>query len=450
MRWHEELYCNRKKPDYVNDRLNHYLLLQIYSLLVIRAAAEKWKCASPLLLGSTPPKIRSLIEQSHDLSDQKVKNALNQYLLENAIDVLTKYQSCLVPLTEDPTVERTMRKLTSEQGDRNLQILRQASNDKRYTDEMADLAVKCSHKFLFDDKNFRQWPITAEFARDCAISYEHSLYSFPTLQLTKGCPNGCSHCDCRAENHLSHMPWPVFVNLYKGFYAHYKHYHQGGEWYYFSQFFGDSDMLTYYDSIMNADSGDAALFVRLWGNGLYNVMTRGVKDERMELALQKVLIAGNNNDQVQLLISFVDADKENMQKNTQQLCDTLKIIKEFPFRSNGLGIMHLHLKSGPTVDLKDILQSVGFDRDEIPVKTSTIYALGRAKNYPDNEIEHYPDNEFIPHFVFLPNGKICLLSVENGEITLDRLNSLYGVHRQKKRFSFGSLLRLLNIGKLHN
>ena len=152
MRWHEELYCNRKKPDYVNDRLNHYLLLQIYSLLVIRAAAEKWKCASPLLLGSTPPKIRSLIEQSHDLSDQKVKNALNQYLLENAIDVLTKYQSCLVPLTEDPTVERTMRKLTSEQGDRNLQILRQASNDKRYTDEMADLAVKCSHKFLFDDK----------------------------------------------------------------------------------------------------------------------------------------------------------------------------------------------------------------------------------------------------------------------------------------------------------
>ena len=158
-----------------------------------------------------------MIDKSHQLPDKKLQKKLNQYHIETAISVLKSYQNCGVPLTNDPTVKQTRRKLTTKIGDKNLKILEQAQEKGIYSDKMADLAVRCAHKFLFDSRNYRSWHITSQIAKDLTQSRRSNEYTFPSIQLTKGCENNCSHCCDRAEPHLSHMPWPVFVNLYKAF-----------------------------------------------------------------------------------------------------------------------------------------------------------------------------------------------------------------------------------------
>ena len=282
---------------------------------------------------------------------------------------------------------------------------------------MADLAVRSGHKFLAEGKYYLGWKFSSKFARYVTIKHcmqgDNTIcyYTFPAIQLTKGCMNHCSHCDSRAEAHLSHMPWPMFRSLHRALNRYYRDYPQKGMNHYFSQFFADSDMLDYHDPIMGADSGDVGLWVAL-ESGYCQYLTRGVKNEQNKLALAKALVSGQP-----IAISFVDTPKENMEHNLSQLNDTLDVVNSVPERKGQPSIVHLHLKSGGSVDKKVF-------RD-FPVEDAEIHALGRAKDFPSEEVNHFPDKEFVAPVLFEPSGRITGQRIKDAEITKVKLRNLF-------------------------
>lgn len=413
MKYYEWLYLNKDASQIVKKYLEEFLLFQIYSPLILRESYRRWPELYSFSRENTPSEIVTLIDKCPHFSDRKLQKRLNQYQIEKAIQVLKSYQNCTVPLTDDPAVKQTRRKLTSNTGDRNLKILQQAQEKGIYSDKIADLAIRCAHKFLFDDKNYRSWHISAQKAYAMAQAHGNGEITFPAIQLTKGCSNNCSHCCERATNHLSHMPWPVFVNLYKAFQRHYRYYPHKSSESQFAKFFADSDMLSYRDPIMGTDAGDLGLWMTEH-RGICQYLTRGITDDASKLALTKAIVS-----QQPITLSFVDTPKEDMPHNIQQLSNTLDVFESVPNRRYNPLILHLQMKSGPTVP------------DEIfrnfPVEKKAIWAMGRGKDLPDTETEHYPDNQFYAPDIIAPNGDILLCRIKNGERINRKVNSLYGI-----------------------
>ena len=407
MNYCEELYFLKDNEKIVRKHWADFLLFQIYSAPLIRQVYPNWLTAPWALKQNTPDEIHDLIEKAPHLSNKVLQRRINEYNMSRAIRVLSAYQSCDVPLTQDKTVPKNRYKLTSAKGDKVLSVLEKAVEAKDFSDQMAELAIRAGHKFLCEDKYYIRSPFSAKGARSLLIP-THEIgkteadYIFPAIQLTQGCLNQCSHCDSRAEPHLSHMPWPMFRALYRGLNRHYRNYRQEGVGFYFAAFFADSDMLDYRDPIIGADSGDVGLWIKA-ERGYCQYLTRGVKNDRDKLALAKAM-----HSHQAISISFVDTPLENMSRNLAQLNDTLDVIESTSVKNVSPDIVHLHLKSGGSVD-RSVFR--GYKTED-----SIIYALGRAKNLPAEEVEHHPDERYLPKFVFRPNGDIVFQGVENGEI----------------------------------
>ena len=409
MNYCEELYFLKDNEKIVRKYQNDFLLFQIYSVPVIRRAYPDWLSTSWELKENTPEEIHQLIEKSPSLSDKLLNKRINEYYISRAIAVLSAYQACDTPITQDKTVPQNRSKLTSKMGDKALSVLKNAVEKGRFSDQMADLAIRTGHKFLADDKYYIRCNFSAKDARRLAISsYEigkkEADYMFPAIQLTQGCLNNCSHCDSRATSHLSHMPWPLFRTLYRGLNKHYRHYRQEKEDFYFAAFFADSDMLDYCDPVMGVDSGDVGLWIKA-ERGFCQYLTRGVKNDLNRLALAKALYSGQP-----LTISFVDTPLENMSRNITQLDQTLDVIESVPAGRVKPHVMHLHPKSGGSVS-PSVFRGY-------PCEDAIIYALGRAKNLPADEINHFPDEYFVPKYIFKPNGHLVLQGVKDGELEL--------------------------------
>ena len=75
------------------------------------------------------------------------------------------------------------------------------------------------------------------------------------------------------------------------------------------------------------------------------------------------------------------------------------------------------MKSGPTVDKKIF-------RD-FPIEDTTIYALGRANGFPANEVDHYPDKEFVAPRVLEPNGNIITQNIKKGEVVKNKVDNFF-------------------------
>ena len=416
MKYYEKLYFFKDDGKFVQGHLADFLLFQIYSPKVLRKAYAKWPELPWFIRENVPKDIQVLIEKSPHYSDKVLRTKLNEYHIRQAVDVLSKYQACDVPMTQDPTVPQNRYKLTSKRGDKALLILQNALQQKQFSNKMADLAVHSTHKFLAEGKYYLDWKFPSKFARCATIEHcmqgDNSIcYTFPAIQLTKGCMNHCSHCDSRAEAHLSHMPWPMFQSLHRALNKHYRHYPQNGTNHYFSQFFADSDMLDYHDPVMDVDSGDVGLWVALESE-YCQYLTRGVKNERNRLSLAKALVSGQP-----VALSFVDTPREDMAHNLKQLENTLDVVESVPQRKGQPSIIHLHLKSGGSVDKKVF-------RD-FPVEDAIIYALGRAKDFLSEEVNHFPDKEFIAPIVFEPNGSITGQKIKDAEISKVKLGNLF-------------------------
>lgn len=416
MKHYENLYFFKDDPKVVRKYLNDFLLFQIYSPEVIRQAYVRWPELNWSFRDNTPEDIKELIYKSPLFSQNKLKSRLNELQIKRAVAILKGYQACDVPLTNNPEIPQNRYNLLSRKGEKALNILNQALENNTFTDKMSQLALSASHKFLADEAHYISFSITKEKAKSLIFPFKNKkdgkpLYDFPTIQITQGCLNHCSHCDSRATTKIAHMPWPLFRYLYKSLNKYYRHFPQNETGFYFSSFFADSDMLDYYDPISKADSGDVGLFISD-EKGYCQYLTRGVKNNQNKLALAKALYSNQP-----VGISFVDTPAENKAKNLTLLNNTLEVVESVSDRLQDPYIMHLHLKSGPTV-AEDIFRGY-------PSEKAVIYALGRAKDFPINEVEHHPDNRFLPKFTFTPDGAIYLQEVQDGEIQKNKVNHLF-------------------------
>ncbi len=403
----ETLYIFKNNEKVVGNYLSDYLLYQVYSPEVIRQAHTHWSEFSWAMRQNVPDEIQDLIVRNIFFSDKELQQKINEFEIKQAVRILKQYQSCDVPITQNPHVAQNRYNLLSKKGEKILKVLEQAEKQKHFSNQMADLAVASAHKFLGKDRYFYRPKITKKVAEKFALpatkySDKEYGYMFPAIQLTRGCLNNCSHCDSRAKPVLSHMPWPLFRTLYRQFNKYYRHYPQKELDLYFSAFFADSDMLDYEEPISMVDSGDVGLFITN-EKGACQYLTKGVKNQQNKLALAKALYSGQA-----VTISFVDTPKENMSHNLQQLNETLDTIESLSDNNTKPWIYHLHLKSGPSVS-SDAFRGYSFEQ-------SVIYNLGKAKDFPKEEVRQLSDSDFLSKVVFCPDGQVDWQEIQNNEV----------------------------------
>jgi len=429
MKYYEKLSFLKEDKKFVQERVNDFLLYQIYSVPVLRKAYPEWPAFRWFLRQNTPTEIQSLIEKSPYLSDEKLRLKLNEYHIRQAVRVLSAYQACDTPITQDKTVPVNRYKLTNKNGDKALAILQNALKQEQFSDKMADLAIRSGHKFLFDPSYFKDFSISKETANvllKVEFNQHKSPYlNFPILQLTKGCSHHCSHCCSRAEAHLSHMPWIMFAALHRGLNKYYKDYPMTEA--YFSEFYSDSDLLEYRDPIMGTDAGDVALWTMQQPSGMCFFTTNGVTDEASKTALAKAVKSG-----APVILSFVETSLENMGYNLQKLDETLGILENMKAQ-NQTCILHYHPRKGSSV-------SKSFFRN-FSVREMGIWAYGRAKDLPSNETEYHPESEFVSANVIRPSGEICFSKAENGEYVERVVGSVFGTIPKSSPYLLKKILK---------
>ena len=106
-----------------------------------------------------------------------------------------------------------------------------------------------------------------------------------------------------------------------------------------------------------------------------------------------------------------------MEHNLKQLNETLDTVESVPERAGNPPIIHVHLKSGSSVN-DSVFRN-------FPLETKIIHALGRAKDFPSDETEMYADQYWIPKFIFRPNGDLVWQDVKNGNLCLEKMNNIF-------------------------
>ena len=407
MRDYDELYFSKNNKKFVQKRehLEHFLMFRIYSVPVLLSAHQAWSQIPWYLKQNTPLEIQKMIENPGD--QFLLQKKLNAYHTQRAIQVLSAYQTCDVPLTQDKRVPTKRYKLTSAAGDMALIKLKQAQQDQLFIDEIADLAIRTGHKFLAEDQYYIPFHID-QLRADSLITPIHLHQEktirraelYPRIQLTEGCLNHCSHCDVCAKPIVSHMPWPMFRGLYKALDKHYQNYPYEEAEQPFGMFFWDSDMLDYEDPIMQVDAGDAGLWVQSQKRP-FQYITRGIKNDLNRLALAKALFTPY------VSISFVETSMENMPHNIKQLTQTLEVVKSVKKRIINPIILHWHTKKGSQVS-PEIFE--GFE-----VLKGMIHAIGRAKQLPPGEAIPPLSSVSAPKLI-KPNGDIVMSKFKDGYI----------------------------------
>ena len=439
-----ELMYQGKDSYKVSSFLEDFLLFEIYSPRVLRLAHHRWEELPSYVKNSVHPEIRDLIQKADDFSAIELKNRLNAHTIARAINVLLGYQNCSIPLTKSSSVPTIQKNLLSSRGEWALKRLLLASCHGEQTDAAAELALRTSHKFLMDLSYYKKVHLTLEDA-DAFILITHKtekgkeefFYHLPSVQLTQGCTNGCSHCFCDAKNQLSYMPYPLWRGLYEELDRYYKYY-EGLEWgatvtyrkfffkrkkqeihrvpYSFSRFFHDSDITQYHDTIMNVDGGDVALFVHCRGGECY-FLTKGITDNLSRRAIAKAC-------KVEAIdLSFVDTPKENMPRNICQLKKTIDLIHSVPMNKGVGHIIHTHLKT-PSVSADEIFEGETVLHHEI-------VPSGRANQFPTSELDCQRVHDFYP-FSINPNGDVVHPVCDYGHYRQKKLTNLFGFKKEKE------------------
>jgi len=126
MKIYEKVYFLRNNKKVVQECVNDFLLYQIYSPRILRCAYPDWLSKWWYIRQNTPSEIQNLIEKSPYLSDKELQKRLNEYHIRQAVRVLSAYQSCDMPITQDPSIPKTRYKLTTKHGDKALTRLQKA------------------------------------------------------------------------------------------------------------------------------------------------------------------------------------------------------------------------------------------------------------------------------------------------------------------------------------
>lgn len=407
--------------------LKDLLLAQVYSPEILVEAFYQWDNIPDFIKNATSLKIKNLIEQIPLMTTEEIQKALDTYWIIKGRDVLKAYQNCPLPLQNGPFNNKhasARHNILSKKGERALLILEKAIKKQIFSSQTAQLGESVANKFLIDLTYYKSFDIDPNLLPRTYHDENRNKIVYPVLQLTEGCPNKCSHCLARAENRLSHMPYPLFLSLHKQLWDTYKTHplpdmdHPNFSYAeIFQIFFDNSDLMAYKDPIIKADSGDIALYLTSQ-NAPMVFLSRGLIGKESAVAFSKVLYTGKNAS-----ISFVDTPLENKQLNIMRLHQTLKVAEKMGAKKQIL-IIHYHLKSGTSVS-DDVF--LGFNKVDY-----LIFNSGRAKNLPSHELVHLPDDYFTTPFVIKPNMDILKLDIQNGEYHYGFVNNLINPNSKKK------------------
>ena len=423
----------KNTPKYVLAHWHSLALMQVYSPIFLKVMGKKILKGQldEIELSLLPSEIQALAKESVKMDDNKLQSQINKFWIKKAVYVLSQYQNCAIPLSDSHQglLNGKGENLLSKKGEKILGILNQALQKGEVTGKVAKLALKAAHKFYIDLDLYKEWDISAKSLLYPLIDAETQKlmgHNYPTIQLTKGCLNQCSHCLMRAVPPLTHMPYPMFLSLHNRLWKTYKKFKSVSgdeigvnEDLRFGKFFFDSDSLSYHDDIMGVDTGDIVL--RSFYNKIpVSVMTRGVNTLVSKRALYKMI------NKVALPISFVDTPLENKEKSLKQLNDTLDLLEKYGVKKELIRIFHLHPNTGPEMDKKIF-------RDYL-VEDVNIYRAGRAKNLSAIDEPIVGDQTFIPQIVIEPTGDIQMVYFKDLEAVYKNMGSLL----QKRYLSRGS------------
>lgn len=406
---------------YAEKYIQQMITYQIYSPVTVKIMGKKIAESKidNLDLANTPSEIRNLAVRSSDMQDDFLQKQIDLYWMKKAVFVLDSYQNCPIPLPDNKyqTYQGERTNLLSSKGQKALAYLNDALQSRQLNEKTVKMALKAAHKFYLDGDFYKQWkidPNSLVLPLGRSSNPKEELDMYPTLQLTKGCLNNCSHCLMRAEPNITHMPYPMFLNLHKQLWKKYKKMPilDGteiglNEDVFFGKFFFDSDSLSYHDDIIGVDFGDIALKM-YYNKEPTTVMTKGVNTLISKIALKKII------NKAPISLSFVDTPLENMVRNKKQLNETLDMFDKYGSKTAVL--FHLHLKSGPSIG-PEIFRGY-------PVESVEIYRAGRAKNFPDNELLHLTDETFLPQVVIEPSGDIQIVYFKDKEAVFKKMGSV--------------------------
>lgn len=423
-------------PAYVAEHWQWLLSMQVYSPAFLKHLNVKISVETidPIELATIPTEIRNIAASLSEMDEQEIQERIDRYWVKKAVFVLSKYQNCSVPFsdTNQGELNGIGENLLSKKGEKVLSTLNQALQTGVITSKIVKMALRAGHKFYMDEDLYKEWDISPKSLMFPLIQHETNKKFadvYPTLQLTKGCLNQCSHCLMRATPTLTHMPYPMFLTLHKRLWNVYKKLPivQGeklgfNEDLLFYKFFFDSDSLSYHDDIIGADAGD--IFLRIYYNQApISIMTKGVNTFTSKKALFKMA------NKTALVLSFVDTPLENMSRNIKQITETLDLLDRWGVKKESIRISHLQLKSGSSIDKKIF-------RD-YPVEDVKIYRAGRAKDFQEKDLLLLDDCSFVPQIVIEPSGNIQFVRFKDGEASYHQLGSIL----QKRYLRRGDFLK---------
>ncbi len=444
------LYQNKNNSRIVQDNLSNYLLSEIYSPEIIRQAWKNWKKLPDYVRDNVDHEMKHLIQRSDDFSNDSLQEQIQALTITRAIQVLLGYKNCRFPLTKDKNVKTYPFNFLSKKGEFALKTLLNAAAHQHFSQEMYELALSSTHKFLLDLSFYKDWNLDPKeadlfvlqfyaaspkvdqlykkywpfktarsgqlffqtYKKFCQLTKTKPyLYQvMPVLQMTQGCENNCSHCVMCAQKPISHMPYVMFLSLHKSLMKYYKYYEkQPGVLGPFERFYADSDCVAYHDNIIGADAGDVVLKLTSEKNPCFFI-TKGITGKLARRSLAKAAMGTH------IHLSFVDTPKENMPKNITQAQQSIKLVQSIP-SSKGMNVEYLHMQGDSGLN-NDIF--FGAPRHMIP-----IHSGGRANNLPQDKIQQINESVDVYPYIIRPNGQIMFTQIRKGFYRWKKLNDLF-------------------------
>ena len=309
------LYRFRNNEKFVQTRLADYLLMHIFSPAVLSLAAEKWETLPPYIRAEVPDQVLKIAFETQ--SDKSKQMALCRYWLEKSVRVLTAYSQAPVPYSKDPKVSFDTVDLLSTKGKQQLDLLQNKLQMNDFSAVSERAAIKGAHKFLLDISLFKNFNRLKS-----STFYLRPQFGRVVLSLSSGCYNMCAHCGFAAKPPVSHLPYPVFVRLAHLYGRQLRSPYSG-----LSQFYSNSDPLSYRDDILDVDVGDVCRYVQTClpteSRLRASIVTKGALFEKDLWALAKAFESNS------VSLSFVDLPGErNIGKNWKRILTSLSALSQ--------------------------------------------------------------------------------------------------------------------------
>ena len=188
----EAMYQAKDNSKKVSSFLEEYLLFEIYSPIVMRLAHQRWNELPYYVRDSVHPEMKELIQKANHFSTLELQEKIRAHLIVRAINVLLGYKNCPIPLTKDKHIPVVHQNILSNRGEWVLRRLLHAACHQEYTHDMAELALRASHKFLMNTDYYKKVNLDFEEVDQLVLKSstkekDENYYYFPILQLTQGC-----------------------------------------------------------------------------------------------------------------------------------------------------------------------------------------------------------------------------------------------------------------------